>query len=136
MRENIGALSVIMSSMPNLLRRFDFANRKRLWISISVILILALIFPMIYAVYIMISPSSTEDPVSPTKHYETGMAYLDSEDYQSAFTEFSLAILGDPEYVAAYYELGRIYLLAGQPSLACANLTYVVQQEPKNNEAL
>ena len=63
------------------------------------------------------------------------MDYLDGEEYNYAFYELNQAIQGDPTYLDAYFELGKIYLMAGEPSAASAAFSFVLQRDPTHAEA-
>jgi len=109
------------------------STRKQIWVALSIILIVALIFPMAYAVYVIVYQPKVQDPISPDEYYQTGLDHLDNENYQAAYEAFIFAVRGDPDKIQAHYELGKVYLLANQPALACAHLTFVLAHETEDS---
>ena len=107
---------------------------RSLWIAISLLLILALLFPIVQTL-IQIRQQEAFVAITPQEHVETGIQYLEQEEYSLAFNEFNLAISKDSEFVEAYFERGKLLLLAGEPGLANANLSFTISHDPTNAEA-
>ena len=71
-----------------------------------------------------IQPATLSEPEQPIQHpaakprqethYELGIAYRDSKMYTEAITEFQKVIDLNPNFLAAYISLGKVYLETGQ----------------------
>jgi len=107
---------------------------RNVWLAISLFLILALLFPIVQTV-VQIRQEEAFAAITSQEHLEAGLQYLEDDEYSLAFNEFNLAISKDSEYIDAYYERGVLLLLAGEPGLANANLSYVIQWDPARAEA-
>ena len=63
----------------------------------------------------LLSALSCTDPVaSKKKHYNNGLAHLETKDISTAIIEFKNVIQIDPMHADAYFHLGKAYLLAGK----------------------
>lgn len=51
-----------------------------------------------------------EDPNDPFLHYAIGLELAKKKNYQEAMTSFQTVITLDENYVAAYYQLGIIFI--------------------------
>ena len=104
------------------------------WKAISVVIIVAMLLPVIQTI-IAIRQWEAEQAVPPEERLDRGLDYLEKEDYNLALYEFNQALAADPEYAPAYLERGKLYLLAGEPGIANANLSRTIQWEADNSEA-
>ena len=65
----------------------------------------------------------SDDPKDSFSRYALAMEYAKLERYADAIMEFRTVVENDPNYVAAYYQLGKTYEHQGQ--LDSARQTYV-----------
>lgn len=107
---------------------------KSLWLAISILIILALLFPIVQTL-VQLRTQEAETLRTPQEHYDAALEYLDEEEYNYAFYEFNQAIQGDPTYLDAYFELGKIYLMAGEPSAASAAFSFIIQRDSEYADA-
>ncbi|MBM3143584.1 MAG: hypothetical protein FJ010_01185 [Chloroflexi bacterium] len=66
------------------LRRSLIPKTKSLWLIISAIIILAILFPIVQTV-VLIRDQEANTPQTPEEHYEAGLKYLDDEEYSYAY---------------------------------------------------
>jgi len=107
------------------LRHKLIPKSRSLWLIISIFIILALVFPIVQTI-VSIRTQESQTLHTPEEHFEAAKQYLEDEEYNYAFYEFNQAIQGDPGYLEAYFELGKIYLMAGEPSSASAAFSFVI----------
>ena len=114
-------------------------NRPRskiriLWLALSILLILALIFPIVQTIA-YITTQEANAALSPQEHLEAGLQYLEGEEYNLALFEFNQAIDGDPDYLDAYFERGKLYQMAGEAGIANAHFTIIIRRNPDHAQA-
>ena len=82
---------------------------------------------------------SSLHPVSPNNHtttalYEKGLAYLQSEQMDSAAQYLEITLSTDPEYIPAFINLGRAYIATEQYHKADQVLTHAFSIDSLNSE--
>lgn len=69
------------------------------------------------------------------RHYTLGLNLEKESNLAEAASEFTKAIQINPEFAAAYYELGRVEKLRGDSKAAIRTLTQLTEFDPANNKA-
>ena len=59
-----------------------------------------------------------QDPDDSFSRYALGLEYLSVPDNEKAKEMFEELLLKDPNYLAAYYQLGKVYELLGEAEMA------------------
>ena len=84
-------------------------------------------------------PPQTDEPradnIAAIAHYETGEAYLNEGDWETALDEFNQAIQIDPEYAEAYSSRGLIQEFLGNFEAAIEDYDQAIALDPQNAEA-
>jgi Flp pilus assembly protein TadD len=69
-------------------------------------------------------------------HYRLGLAYLNLQNWQGAFAEFSRAVSLDENHLVARVNLGALLLAGGDPGGASEQANFVLSKQPDNPDAL
>jgi tetratricopeptide (TPR) repeat protein len=58
------------------------------------------------------------DPNDSFSRYALGLEYVSLNDYDEAQKEFNFILTNDPQYLPVYYQLGKVFELAGDTDKA------------------
>jgi Tfp pilus assembly protein PilF len=68
-----------------------------------------------------------EDPNDPFNHYALALEYVTRQQFDEAIAKFGEVIAMDPRYVAAYHQLGLLYVHLGRNDAALKTLEQGIQ---------
>jgi len=134
MERNNFPFTVIIFFVLTKIRNIFVPTSRSLWVVISLLLIMALLFPIVQTLFLL-REVEIEESLSALEHFEQGLEFLEAEEYSLAYAEFHQAVSKDTEFVDGYFERGKLLLMAGEPGLANANLSYVISLDPDHAAA-